>query len=360
MEENRYDILYVCGMMDYGDSVSGSYILYKILKKLNLSMRVLPMFLMTKQEIDDTEFLPWIPPSLENLQALIDTIPNHKIMVVSGDDLPINLIKHICDKFGSKYVNITMTHWMYGNGTAYPELDNSFTGDIIQKRADVYNSIDSHIIVGSTHSLNVHNASLLANVSNVLIPFPFDEIEIDDSPKVIGNRKTILWGTTQPETPRKGKEYFENILEYLYELCDNPNEILIKTIGPHCEINTKFEVEYLGVIPNRKELSKIYKNVDVFALTTLADAGPMMATECVKNVTPLVSFNTNISMDFVNEGKNGYIVDNNEDYANKLYEILYNKNFHMDLDYVKKFNSDEVVMQKYNEFFKKLLNDNIS
>jgi DNA-directed RNA polymerase specialized sigma54-like protein len=43
--------------------------------------------------------------------------------------------------------------------------------------------------------------------------------------------------------------------------------------------------------------------------------------------------------------------DNNEDYANKLYEILYNKNFHMDLDYVKKFNSDEVVMQKYNERF---------
>ena len=63
-------------------------------------------------------------------------------------------------------------------------------------------------------------------------------------------------------------------------------------------------------------------------------------------------------MDFVNEGKNGYIVDNNEDYAKKLYEILYNNNFHMDLEYVKQFNSDEVVMQKYNEFFilRKILN----
>ena len=314
MEETRYDILYVCGAMDYGDSVSGSYILYKILKKLNLSMKVLPMFLKTKQTIDNGEFLLYFPPAAENLQSMI------------------NLIKYICDKFDSKYVNITMTHWMYGNGTAYPELDNSFTGDIIQKRADVYNSIDSHIIVGSTHSLNVHNKSLLANVSNVLIPFPFDEIEVDDSPKVIGNRKTILWGTTQPETPRKGKEYFEHILEYLYNMCDNPNEILIKTIGPHSQINTKFEVEYLGMIPNRKELSKIYKNVNVFALTTISDAGPMMATECVKNVTPLISFNTNIAMDFVNEGKNGYIVDNNEDYAKKLYEILYNNNFHMDLE----------------------------
>jgi len=56
MEETRYDILYVCGAMDYGDSVSGSYILYKILKKLNLSIRVLPMFLKTKHKIDNNEF----------------------------------------------------------------------------------------------------------------------------------------------------------------------------------------------------------------------------------------------------------------------------------------------------------------
>jgi glycosyltransferase involved in cell wall biosynthesis len=346
--------------MDYGDSVSGSYILYKILKKLNLSMKILPMFATTNQKIDLDEFLPFIPPTFENIELLLSTIPKHKIMVVSGDDLPDVLIKHICQTFNSKYVNTTMTHWMYGNGTAYPELDNTFVGDIIQTRANVYNSIDSHIIVGSTHSLNVHNASLLKNISNVLIPFPFDEIDVDDSPKIMTNRKTILWGTTQPEQPRKGKDYFENILDWLYNMCDNPNDILIKAIGPKSEIDTKFDIEYLGRIPNRMELSKVYKNVNVFALTTLADAGPMMATECIKNNTPLVSFPTNIAADFVKEGKNGYIVENTEEYAKKLYEILYNNNFHMDLDYVKKFNSDEVVMQKYNEFFKKLLNDNIS
>ena len=44
-----------------------------------------------------------------------------------------------------------------------------------------------------------------------------------------------------------------------------------------------------------------------------------------------------------------------EEYANKLYDILYNKNYHMDLEYVKQFNSEESVIAKYNEFFKKLL-----
>jgi len=361
MQENKCDILYVCGMLDYEASVSGNYIFYKILKKIeNVKLKVLPLFPQTNQPIDIDDFLKYIVPSPEYVDNLINSIPEHKILVFSGDDFPVELIQYICNKFNSKFVTITMTHWMYGNGTQYPELDNTFDGDIVRKRANIYNSIDSHIIVGSSHSMNIHNNSLLANISSELIPFPFDEIEVDDSLKIANERKVVLWGTTQPDQPRKGKDYFENILDWLYTMCDNPNDILIKTIGPKAKINTKFDIEHLGMIPNRKELSNVYKNVDVFALTTLADAGPMMATECIKNNTPLVSFPTNIAADFVNDGKNGYIVNGTEEYAKKLYEILYNKNFHMDLDYVKKFNSGDVVMKQYNEFFKKLLNDNIS
>jgi glycosyltransferase involved in cell wall biosynthesis len=354
--ENNCDILYICGAMDYGDSVSGNYILYKILKKVNFSLKVLPVFDNTNQPIDKEDFLPYIHPYTENsLELLINSIPNHKVLIASGNDFNVELIKYICERFNSKYVVITMTHWMYGNGSEYPELDNTFTGDIIEKRAEIYNSIQSYIIPGSTHSVNVHNNSLLKDIPYTLIPFPFDEIEIDDSPKNDTNSKVILWGTTQPQQPRKGKDYFENILEWLYKIVDNPDEIVIKTIGPKSELNTKFKVEYIGMVANRVELSKIYKNVKVFALTTLADAGPMMATECIKNNTPLVSFPTNIAADFVKDGKNGYIVNGTEEYANKLYDILYNDNYHMDLDYVKQFNSEESVVAKYNEFFKNII-----
>jgi glycosyltransferase involved in cell wall biosynthesis len=357
-KETYCDVLYVCGDIDYGDSVSGSYILYKILKKLdNVRVKVLPVFDFTKSKnkVDETDFLSYIEPCQQNIPYLLNEIPKHKILIASGNDLPENLIKNICQTNDSKLVNITMTHWMYGNKSEYPELDGLFDGVFIDKRVELYNSVESYIIVGSTHSLNVHLKSKLSNIPYEFIPFPFDEIEVDNTEKQTGSRKTILWGTTQPETTRKGKEYFENILDWLYKMCDNPNDILIKTIGPKSNIDTKFEVEYLGVIPNRKELSKVYKNVDVFALTTLADAGPMMATECIKNNTPLVSFPTNIAADLVNDGKNGYIVDGTEEYASKLYDILYNKNYHMDLEYVKQFNSEEMVVTKYNQFFKKLL-----
>ena len=353
------DVLLVCGILDYGDSVSGNYILYKTLKKVKgITLKVLPMFRYTNIEVDADDFLPFIEPSSENIQKLIDTLPKHKLLFLSGNDFPNFIIKVICEKFDSKFVTITMTHWVFGNTPSihYPELENDMDGDIVEQRKNLYELLDATIIVGSSYSKMILENSLFKNVNCELIPFPFEEIDVDvNYKKPINKIKTILWGTTQPKTFRKGKSYFENILEWLYKIVNNPDDIVVKYIGKEIDIDTKFNVEYLGFIPNRKELSKVYKDTDVFALTTLADAGPMMAVECIKNETPLVSFATNISTDIVKDGKNGYVVDGTEEYANALYEILYNKNFYMDLDYVKQFNSEESVIQKYEHFFKKIL-----
>lgn len=354
----KCDILYLSGALDYGESVSGNYILYKLLKQLDgVSLKVLPLFSETKQDIDYNDFLNYIPPTQENIPQLIVNIPEHKILVLSGNDIPLSFIDYICKTYKSKLVTITMTHWLYGNKSAYPELDDDFEGEAVNKRLEVFSKYETYIINGSSYSASVHSSSKFSNIQNVLLPFPFEEIEIDSTfeENNKSDKKVILWGTTQPETERKGKAYFENILDWLYKKVDNPNDILIKTIGPNSKLTTKFDVEYLGVIKNRFELSKIYKNVNVFALTTLADAGPMMATETIRNNTPLVSFATNIATDLIDNGKNGYIVSETIEFSDKLYDILYNDNYHMDLDYVKQFNSEESVVAKYNEFFKKLL-----
>ena len=56
-------------------------------------------------------------------------------------------------------------------------------------------------------------------------------------------------------------------------------------------------------------------------------------------------------MDITANGINGYTVDNNEDFADKLYKILFESDFQIDHDFIKKFNSEEVVLSKYNELF---------
>jgi glycosyltransferase involved in cell wall biosynthesis len=362
----KCDVLLISGTLDYNSSVSGNYILYKILKKVEgLNIKVLPIWdCEQNNKVDAADLLPYIDnwKTADGLTELVPFLPEHKILFLTSRDLSHRQIYDICTSFGSKICIITMSHWLFGETQSYPEIYEEFTGNsdfygnLVNERARLFHDIKTYIIAGSTNSYNVLKQSQFYDVECEIIPFPFEEIDVDvEFKKEDSSKKIILWGTTQPDNLRKGKKYFENILEWLYKKVDNPNDILIYQIGPESKIETKFDVQYIGYVPNRKELSKVYKNSDVFALTTLADAGPMMAVECIKNETPLVSFATNISTDVIRDGKNGYIVDGTEEYADKLYDILYNKNFHIDLDYVRKFNSEEIVMKQYNNFFKKIL-----
>lgn len=346
--KNEVDIILVTGTFDYGDSVSGSYILYKILKQIpNLKFKVLPFFTNTIHPVDREDFLT---------DTSLDNLPSHKILFATGDDLNENTIAQICKKYKSKFLLITMTHWMYSNTkTSFPELNTEdLHGEHINARFGIYKEIGTQIVCGSTHSYNVHNISMLRDLPIHLIPLPFEEIEIDETPCQKSGKKIILWGTTQPETPRKGKHYLESILDKLYTLCSNPEDIKLVVVGPNTSINTRFTVEHKGVIHSRKELSKIYRTADVFALTTLADAGPMMAVECLKNGTPIVAFPYNIANDIVKEGKNGYITTDLDEYAKHLYDILYNSRFHIDYEYVKNFNREPDIVQKYSSLFKKM------
>jgi len=355
---NECDILYICGTLEYGGSVSGNYILYKTLKKIKgVSLKVLPVYSWNSDKEESEYFLSNSRGAINTLSSeeLISRLPNHKVLFLSGDDMNHQQIYDVCTHFNSKFVTITMSHWIFGNTSHYPELENDFDGEYVRKRAKLYQMLDAHIIAGSSNSKFILQNSLFKNIQCTIIPFPFEEVDVY-SGNVERNQKSILWGTQQPDNPRKGKAYFEKALEFLYNICDTPDDIVIRQIGPNSHLNTKFKVEWLGEIENRVELSKVYKSSKVFALSTLADAGPMMALECIKNETPLVSFRTNISTDLVDDGKNGYIVDSIEEYAEQLYNILYNDEFHMDYEYVRKFNSENSVDVKYQNFFNKLLN----
>ena len=80
-----------------------------------------------------------------------------------------------------------------------------------------------------------------------------------------------------------------------------------------------------------------------------------MAAESIKNKTPIVSFQTNISTDLTLNGVNGYTVQTKEDFADKLYKILFELDFKIDHSFVKKFNGEEVVLGKYSELFNTFL-----
>ena len=46
------------------------------------------MFRYTNIEVDADDFLPFIEPSAKNINELINVLPNHKLLFLSGNDFP--------------------------------------------------------------------------------------------------------------------------------------------------------------------------------------------------------------------------------------------------------------------------------
>ena len=351
----KFKVLFISGVFDYHGSPSGNYILYKTLKMIpNLEIKVIGVgshsFSVFRPDPEDYhgEFTV-----KTNITKFMFDIPPHDFLVMTGPDLAHEILGPIIERNNSKLIISAMTHWVYGNSDSYPELNpQNFVGPYIQKRKEFFSNVNATILCHSTYSQNIHSVSPLNNLKSYVIPLPFEEIDtLETNKKLVDNtKKKILWGTTQPQTKRKGLDFFEKVLQILESKVDN-DIIMVLTAGHSVELNTKFEHKKLGYFPDRKSLSDAYRSADVFAQTTFADAGPMMVVESLKNNLPVVSLKTNISLDLIEDGTNGYLCDGAEDFAEKIIQCLFDGTVKMDLDKVKKFNSKDSVVQKYQEMF---------
>ncbi len=356
------DILYMCGPIGYEKSVSGNYYIYKILcdylKKYNIKCISIWDY-PHHSYCNPSHFIKYFPwnelKSLSN-EKLVELLPKHKILFLCGDDFTEDQLIFIKEHYKSKIFILAMTSWVFGNGReSYPEIEGSLISEVAKERAIKYKKADIDIINASTYSSHVQTHSFFCNLNNHVIPLiTIENVEKYNVKKNTNlDFKTILWGTTQPNCFRKGKHKLETILEILYNKYKKTN-IKINNVGPNTYIKSPYEVISCGIL-DKKEMANIYHQSDVFALTTLADSGPMMATECIYNETPLVSYNTNIAYDITDNGINGYTVDTDEEFADKLYEILFEEKYKMSIEHLFKFLSTEKILEKYKSIFDKYI-----
>tara|TARA_R110002020_G_scaffold60201_5_gene163446 strand:- start:2931 stop:4031 length:1101 start_codon:yes stop_codon:yes gene_type:complete len=363
----KCDILYICGGLDYGDSVSGNYILYYLLSKLEKQYNIKYIGLwdyQQKQKYDPQNFTHFESSLVNKTNEELDSIiPDHKILFLAGDDLTNKQLEYLHEKFNNRTIICMMTNWAYGCGknncpswqAPHPEIEGDLLGSVPESRLETYNKINCGFVNVSSYSLKVQQKSLFSKLDSFLIPLPFQQIYIANKEKHENkHEKIILWGSAHPTTRRKGLPEFQEALRILNDKHPTLKNIEIHTAGPNPHLNCPYRVIDKGPL-NAHQMSLAYQQADVFALTTLADAGPMMATEAVKNNTPLVAFNTNVAMDITSNGINGYTVNNTEEFADKLYAILFEADFEINHDFVKKFNSEESVLSKYKDLFNLIL-----
>ena len=385
----KADIIHLAGFDSYNSHDSGNYIIFNNLRDLNLNSIMILGLQKTKNE-DDLVYIP--------RNNIVDSIEQCKVLVIHDELLNPLQIRQIYEKTNCKIIVISQTHYHITGGCSYPLLIDNLDvktcekfkdscGSCPEKKSSIEEDETYHnmlakkkwlkdlpitVVVGSSHSkMMTQQSPLYKDIE--LLPLPNDIFFCDFNKKALREKnklnpelKYIFWGTTQPHTPRKGKNFFDAALDSLWESIseEEKNKIVILSAGPK-ELKfgnkNKFKNIHLGYLPTRKTMSVAYRLADISVCTTLSDAGPMMVTESCMNETPVLAFDSSIAIDLVKNYETGYLVENFD--VNILAKEIYNFLFKVNLEEISKkariraleFHDKKIILNNWNKLFDTLM-----
>ena len=351
---------------------SGGYIVYNALKKSKYSSSL--AITIERHISDESTFLyPYgqhHPQEVKTPDEVAKGLPPHKVLVVYGEEFSPEQLRAIHLEHKSTIIMVMMTHDLISGGCAYPRTPNLHSGDVrkiscegfqkdcgrcpeiplkkpnprdktfrlLKRKKENFKGLPIILVGASSYSLSIaEKSSVFKGIRKELLPIlhdvPYCEHsaqEIKQSLQIPTDKKIILWGTTQPESIRKGKVLMDEVLNYLWDMMttkERENTQLL-CVGPvpvtPFQQTQKFHVNYSGYLPTREHMAMMYKASDVSVCTTVSDAGPMMVTESLTNECPVVGFDRSVILDLVSNGENGYIIKDldTKKMAEKTLEVL--------------------------------------
>jgi glycosyltransferase involved in cell wall biosynthesis len=371
----KADIIHISGFDTYNTHDSGNYIVFNALRELDYDSKMI--LALGKNKPDKDTFL--IPK-----HKIIDSIEEAKVIVLHDSLLSSQEIKRMYEKLGCQIIIITMTHFHLTTENSqgcpsYPELnsdsENVANQKLLTNKKDVIKSLPITLVYGSTYTGNITEKFDIYN-KKVLIPLPADvpycKSSKDQVRRHLGldiDKKYVFWGTTQPQTHRKGKKLFDECLDHLWNNLEEKqrDKVVILNVGPNPGVfgkSSDFKTLYCGYQKTRKDMSVRYRAADVSVCTTTADAGPMMISESLCNETPVIAFDRSIAIDLCKNGETGYLIPNlnTEDMSNSIKKILFEDDIlEMSEKSRKKyltFHEKDVIIHTWNKLFKSLMEKN--
>ena len=149
----------------------------------------------------------------------------------------------------------------------------------------------------------------IIKINNNINAFNFKQMSKEKAKKFLNintDKNILLYGAQNPQSPRKGWNYFINALKkidkkkyYLVIFGKFWSEKKLDEIG--------IEYKSLGFIDNNEKLNAAYACADMFVASSIQDAWPKTFAEAMSCGIPVVCFaNTSIS-EIVDHKLNGYI-----------------------------------------------------
>jgi glycosyltransferase involved in cell wall biosynthesis len=227
-----------------------------------------------------------------------------------------------------------------------PQLVKSKRKDIsrliLNKKRKDYNNLPITIVACSSWvEAWVRKSSIFKNnriekiflgVDNTI----FHSIDKENARKTLGlplNKKLILFMCFNLDDKRKGGDYLLKALDNIYENINKKktniesNEINLVTIGRLNDSsfnNMPFDNIHLGLINDDRILAMVYNAVDVVAVPSIDDPGPMIINEAYMCETPIVAFDIGVASDILGSSQGGYIIKDYDinKFSSALYECL--------------------------------------
>jgi len=144
------------------------------------------------------------------------------------------------------------------------------------------------------------------------------------------DQKVILLAVHKAENKRKGFSLAAEALAKLALHCDNPEDIAVAVLGAVDagalgHLNLPFKVIPVGFLSDEEQKSRLFKAADVCLVPSLQESLSVIASDSLRNGTPVVCFRTSGLADFVHHKANGYtaLAFDTDDMAAGLYWTLF-------------------------------------
>ena len=213
----------------------------------------------------------------------------------------------------------------------YPKNYINFSNLMWNKKKKVFSTDWDPILVTpskwladkvSKSFLGKHEIKTIPNAIDTDLFRPQPKTSLREKFNLTKDNKILLFAASDLENERKGAKYFFESLKYV-----NVDDLVILTIGKKIKAykNINKDIKQLGYISNRKLLSEIYNEADLFCTTSLDEVFGLTVTEAMSSGTPVVAFNVGGIAEQITEDC-GLLVEprNIKELANKLKELLIN------------------------------------
>jgi glycosyltransferase involved in cell wall biosynthesis len=175
-----------------------------------------------------------------------------------------------------------------------------------------------------------HTVHKILNAINSEVFKPLPKKTVREKLGIGENKKVIFFGAVYLDHKRKGFDYLFEALGMLKEMFANDpqlaKDVVLLVAGQEFErIKDKlpFDHHYMGMLDSHA-MASAYQAADLFVCPSIEDSGPTMVNQSVMCGTPVVSFETGVSLDLVITGKTGYLATlrDSKDLAKGMFTIL--------------------------------------